>query len=285
MQRDAFSMVELVFVIVVLGIVASLGSDMIANAYKGYILQRAQHRASIKTELAALQIANRFSAVVSSDTFVRKDAKDSSLGGSGTVEFVTGTNGMKLDPKAYTVIQWIGADMESFNAIGSSSDRLPGWSGFIDIDESNATTLVSKGSKLSRARTIITNLNGGTFPSSYEPAIFFPYDSTPHTIKDLGDNDTNITLSTPAAKIVEHYKLAWSSYALVIENGNLYLYYGFKPQIGIAIPADAKRSLLLRHITEFKFQGRGGVIRFKICKSEAISPDSNITACKEKAVF
>jgi len=57
--RRGFSMLELIFVIVILGIVSSIGAEIIANVYESYIVQRAQHRASIKTELAAIQIANR----------------------------------------------------------------------------------------------------------------------------------------------------------------------------------------------------------------------------------
>jgi prepilin-type N-terminal cleavage/methylation domain-containing protein len=281
-KRNAFSMVELIFVIVVLGIVASLGSEMIAKVYKSYILQRAQYRAELKTELAALQIANRLASAIPG-TVVRKDTTSSAPGGSGTVEGLFGFN-MSLDSERYSVLQWVGADQDSFNSIGAT-DRLPGWSGFVDLDESNETELVSKGSKLSRARTIITNLNGGTFPSSFSPAVYFPDDPNAYHISNLGNDDTNITLSSSATRIVEHYKLAWSSYALSVENGDLYLYYSFDPVAGTAIPGDAKKSLLLRNVTSFKFDGRGQTIRFKICKSEKIESDVNITACKEKAVF
>jgi prepilin-type N-terminal cleavage/methylation domain-containing protein len=152
-KRNAFSMVELIFVIVVLGIVASLGSEMIAKVYKSYILQRAQHRAELKTELAALQIANRLASAIPG-TVVRKDATGSALGGSGTVEGLG--DPMSLGSESYSVLQWVGADQDSFNAIGSATDRLPGWSGFVDLNSSDSTHLDSKGSKLSRAKTIIT---------------------------------------------------------------------------------------------------------------------------------
>jgi prepilin-type N-terminal cleavage/methylation domain-containing protein len=281
-KRNAFSMIELIFVIVILGIVASLGSEMIAKVYKSYILQRAQHRAELKTELAALQIANRLAAAIPG-TVVRKDSTISSYGGTGTVEGVS--DPMSLPGDSYTVLQWVGADMDSFNTIGDSTDRLPGWSGFIDLNSSDSTHLDSKGSKLSRARAIISNLNGGSFPTAYKPAVFFPDDPNAYFIKDLGDDDTNITLLSPATRIVEHYKLAWTSYALSVENGDLYLYYSFDPIPGWPIPNGTPKSLLLKNVTVFKFKGDGRTIRFKICTSENIGEDCNITACKEKAVF
>lgn len=275
-------MIELIFVIVVLGVVASLGSEMIAKVYKSYILQRAQHRAEIKTELAALQIANRLAAAIPG-TVVRKDATGSSPTGGGTVEEIT--EPMSLPSNSYTVLQWVGADMDSFNSIGSTADRLPGWSGFIDLNTSDSTHLDSKGSKLSRARTIITNLNGGTFPGGFNPAVFFPDDPNAHLVNNLGDNDTRLTLLSPAPRIVEHYKLAWTSYALSVENGDLYLYYSFDPIPGWAIPNGTPKSLLLKNVTVFKFRGDGQTIRFKICASEDIGEDCNISVCKEKAVF
>jgi len=57
--RSALTMIELIFVIVILGIVSSIGAEIIANTYESYIIQRAEYRASMKTELALNQIANR----------------------------------------------------------------------------------------------------------------------------------------------------------------------------------------------------------------------------------
>ncbi|MCW8821398.1 MAG: prepilin-type N-terminal cleavage/methylation domain-containing protein, partial [Sulfurovum sp.] len=62
--RTAFSMLELIFVIIILGIVSSIGAEIIAQVYESYIVQRATHRSSIKTELAATQIANRLTYAV-----------------------------------------------------------------------------------------------------------------------------------------------------------------------------------------------------------------------------
>jgi hypothetical protein len=124
---------------------------------------------------------------------------------------------------------------------------------------------------------------GGTLPS-FNPALYFPYDSTSYpATTPLSGNSITFTSTIPT-HIVEHYKLAWSSYAVTIEQGDLYLHYNFQPQRGVDIPAEPK-SLLMRNISTFKFKGAGRTIRFKICKEESIGEDYNITACKEKAVF
>ncbi|HEY9191179.1 MAG TPA: type II secretion system protein [Sulfurovum sp.] len=264
----AFSMLELVFVIVILGIVASIGSEMIVKVYESYIVQRAEHRATLKTELAATQIANRLSSAIPGTVYrIKNDDSyepiESALTGTGD---------------DYIGLQWVGSDTDSFSAAAT-----PGWSGFCDID-SNLTTktsLSTPGSDLDLTNTIIGTLSNGK--TIADAAIYFPGYNTVHHIA-TGTGQT-ITLDDNASKIVEHYKLAWSSYALVVENNDLYLYYNFIPTPAIAIPDTASRSLIMKDVSTFKFMGAGRTIRFKMCKQEPISEDVNITACKEKAVF
>ncbi len=268
--KRAFSLVELIFVIVILGIIASMGSEMIAKVYSQYIVQRGQHRASLKTELAALQIANRLAAAIPGTVFRR-------IGETGATEGVN--NAMLLDStgNSYSVLQWVGADMDSFSATAT-----PGWSGFCDVEASSGTAIETPGSDLTSSTTIITNLAGGTLPTN-SPSLYFPYDLNDYNAT-ITDTDTITLGGTGASRIIEHYKLAWSSYALVIDgNDDLYLHYNFSPTPGIAI--GGTKSLIMKDISTFKFKGAGRTIRFKICKEEQIGEDFNITACKEKAVF
>ncbi len=255
-------MLELIFVIVILGIVASIGSEMIAKIYESYIVQRAQHRATIKTELAATQIANRLASAIPGTVYrIKNDNSREAINSDLT----------DLSGNSYVGLQWVGSDTDSF-----STDSVPGWSGFCDINASTQTSISTPGSSLGTTSTIMTNL-GGT-PS---PVLYFPYDPIPYPATISG---TTISLTgTGASHIVEHYKLAWSSYALVVEGGDLYLYYDFPATPTVAL--GNTKSLLMKNISTFKFKGTGRTIRFKICREEPISEDVNITACKEKAVF
>jgi len=266
----AFSMLELVFVIVILGIVASIGSEMIVKVYESYIVQRAEHRATLKTELAATQIANRLSSAIPGTVYrIRNDDNYESIEAD-----LVGTDGDN-----YKGLQWVGSDTDSFSA-----EATPGWSGFCDINVSTKTSLSTPGSNLNLADEIIDNLSDDTKDIG-DAVIYFPEDNTPHHIAS-GTGET-ITLDNNASRIVEHYKLAWSSYALMVDptDGHLYLYYNFTPDPAVALNDNTPRSLLMENVSTFKFKGAGRTIRFKICKQEPISEDVNITACKEKAVF
>lgn len=265
-NRLAFSLLELIFVIIILGVIASVGSEIIAKVYEGYIIQRAEHRASVKTQLTLNQIANRLRYAIPG-TIVRR------VGKTGTAELATST--MASNPNDYTVLQWVAADNDSFQAISSDTNRQPGWSGFCDVAASSDTVLSTPGSNFTLANAIQSNLGGsGTF------SVYFPGDPTAHFGTGAG---STITLTTAAARIVERYKLSWTSYALVVESGDLYLYYNFSPTIGATI--GATKSLLLKSVSNFKFETRGQTTRIKLCGEESIGSGNTLSSCKEKAVF
>ena len=264
-------MLELIFVIVILGIVSSIGAELIANVYESYIVQRAQHRASLKTELAATQIANRLASAIPG-TVVRKS----------TLNDATATDINEPGVTTDTILQWVGADADSFKTITSGTNRLPGWSGFCDVNESasplGSTTISTPGSNLGLASTIIGNLNGNISNA----AIYYEANKTLQKRDIANVSGTTITLDNTLVNISEHYKLAWTSYA-VVADGDLTLYYNFPPTVGTNITGSSE--LLLRNVSTFEFRGDGRTIRFKICVDEEIGEDFNITICKEKAVF
>ncbi len=289
LKRSAFTFLELTFVIVILGIVASLGSEMIVKVYENYILEKAQHSASIKTELAITQIANRLRYAIPG-TIIRRQTKTSSNAQAEELSTF-----MHYPSDSYKVLQWVAYDGDSFEAISSAADRLPGWSGFNDLDVSTNNTIKSPGSKFSLANSIIGNLSANTGAKTIADAtVYFPGDSADYGIASAAGDILTLDANMPTgSSMSEHYKLSWTSYALVCENGSadypcgdLYLYYNFSPTFKATI--GVTRSLLLTNVYNFKFQGAGRTTRIKICKPERISEDindSNISSCKEKAVF
>ena len=270
--RSAFTMVELVFVIVVLGIVSSIGAEIIAQVYSSYIVQRAQYRASTKTELALNQIANRLRYAIPGTVSARA-SKNSPM--KRITELAS------TDDK---VPQWVSYDGDSFEAIKNGSNRKPGWSGFCDLNASTDTKISTPGSNLALAKEIIKNL-GGKLEDS---AIYFPYeDGVGLDIADGSGESITLDSAIPSGvRIYERYKLAWSAYALEIDdNSDLILHYNLAPMQNADI--DGKSVLLLKNVTNFRFKGTEGSMRIKICKEEKIGIGTNETihACKEKVIF
>ena len=273
-------MVELVMVIVVLGIVSSIGASIIAQVYESHIIQRAQYRANIKTELALNQIANRLRYAIPATIGVRQ------AGISDTFEDILTTAEENV-----RVLQWVGYDGDSFEAISSGAStgaaRRPGWSGFCDVNatlNAGGNKLITPGSSLELASTTIGNLEGDIAGASL---YFADTNGTSYGISSV--SGYTITLDDPFSSgtlIEERYKLAWSSYALEVDaDGNLNLHYNFTPDRGV--PINGSSQLLLHDVTNFRFKYSGGAFRLKICKKEQIGMDTNATihACKEKVVF
>ncbi len=300
-HKPGFTMLELIFVIVILGIVASIGSQIIVQVYESYLTQRAVHRSSIKTELAAVQISNRLTYSITGTIIGRKAAND-----------FRAIENIPIGTTDYEILEWISADEDSFGAIG------PAWSGYCDVNASSKDSLSTPGSTLSSLNTIISNLSTSGISDT---AILFPSSYTARTVGfwngAAGNTDgihpvsgnsgtDNLTLDSLGVgverTIKEHYKLAWSAYAIVptvkldaAELANrgfestddiydLELYYDYQPWEGEHYTAGSN-TVLIRNISVFKFTGSANTIRFKICQRESIGGNYTINTCKEKAVI
>jgi len=310
--KKAFSLIEVIFVLVILGIVASISSQIIVQVYESYIIQNALYKTTTKTELVANQIINRLTYVIDGTTI----AKDSSKTG-----IIEGTDWIKLKDipatdNNFTVVEWIGYDNDSFTA-----GETPYWSGVSNYKTASKNSFITPASQLSKVATIMTNLSHGKVDLNSNPAgLIFMQESKeyktgqPYTpmcmglidenntscifpVK-IGNNDSNLTFtrdkdtnhSSPLPKIIsERYKLAWSAYALVPEKNseddyNLSLYYNYQPWNNERY-TDGNKSLLLTNVSVFKFTENGGVIQLKLCAFEKISQNSKISSCKEKAII
>ncbi|MFK5976748.1 MAG: prepilin-type N-terminal cleavage/methylation domain-containing protein [Sulfurovum sp.] len=293
-KRAGFSMLELVFVIVILGIISSLASEIIARVYQSYIVQRASNRSSIKTEIAAMQIANRLSHSIPNTVI-------------GRVSDINGTYRSieNLDNANYSVLEWVGSDIDGFQ--GNSATGISGWSGFIDINSPSTTKdrFLTLGSNIQNANAYIqalsTNLNTTGLDGT---ALFFPGTYNVNTIGYNGNisgisivsgraSPTIFTLYPidPAPRVIkEHYKLAWSAYAIVptIQPNGLWtlnLHYDLQPWNGVDYNNGGQQSILLRNVSVFQFSGNENSIRFKLCQQEWINNSDRVTTCKEKAVI
>lgn len=283
--RAGLSMLELVFVIVILGIVASIGSSIIVKVYESYIVQRAIYQASNKAELAAMQIANRLTYRISSSVIGRQDPDDN-------------TTLLPLDQVpdgTYTTLEWIAYDNDSFSA-----QSTPGWSGYSDINATTTTrtNITTPGSDLDGiTATIIGNLGGSTADlalvfggheynntMNYDARCMGFTDSTCIFTPTISDA-TNLTLADDNSTILmrDQYKLAWTAYALVPSGNTLTLRYNYQPWNGTQ-SADGSSIVLVDNFVSFRFKGNGDTVRFKLCIQEPIG-DQNVTICKEKAVI
>lgn len=311
-KHSAFTMIELVMVIVVFGIVASIGAEIIASLYNNYLRTRAINRLQSQTEITLEQIAKRLQYRV-------KDSVRAIKTGSTPVPLPSAD-------ATYGTIEWIGISNESLLGEHDGVSVVPGWSGFIDMD-SNTTklstrTLETPGSRLDFARNTILALTDGNVDMNDEngklPALIFKnskplydvnnyYTEGGNTYTTHVSRSTNTTLHIPtddnltdfdndgvgSGDLFEQYYLSHTAYALVpvgtANDFNLTLRYNYQPWEGekyddAAVIAAAQ--VLAENVSTFRIRQDGDVVRIKLCiHDNNQSGDFDFSACKEKVIY
>jgi prepilin-type N-terminal cleavage/methylation domain-containing protein len=307
MRRDAFTMVELILVIVIFGIIGSIGAEIIATMYKNYIYARTVNYLQSQSDVTLQQIAKRLQyRIKDTDTAV---ALRTDIGAILSL----GDSGVNDD---YDVIQWIGYSNEALLNAGGN----PGWSGFIDLDNrlitNNATkTLSTPGSNLTFANDIISALTNKDVTMGNGVVLIFrgiPQSIVTNPVDGYNwrgngregnytvlvsqkDIDVFAIKDDSPNKISEHYYLAHTAYAIVPNtaggsdtNFNLELKYNFQPWLDEKY-TDEKTStaLLATNVNLFRVRQTGSTIRLKLCLHDDNKSGTGdyIVTCKEEVVL
>ncbi len=301
MKKRAFTLIEIVMVIVVLGVVAMIGTDVIAHMYEGYIKTKVVNKLQIRTTQVLDLISKRLSYRI-------KDSAVASIGGTSYKKL--SNNDIN---ETYDVLEWIGYDNEGM--IGewdSLKKHFSGWNGFVDVDNpsTNKSQIVSSGSRFDFANDSIKTLSNGSKTLSTSAIIFkcsnnmepksYGFDggtgSNVYRINKVPSHERLTFVNTAGKDICEQYYVVWSAYALVpegvttfVQNGktvsdfNLTLKYDYQPWEGETYKSKSTKSeVLAEHVSTFRFIQTGHTVRFKLCMRD---PQTKYGFCKEKAVY
>ena len=310
-MKRAFTLLELVVVIVVLGIIAMMSFNAIMNIYSNYFQTKTVNELETQTEIALEQISKRLEHRIKPSVIARKtDGAFLALNDSG----------VNLDAK-YEILEFIPYAYEIFNDVPSGSNKAGRYSGYVDLAKSSpATGLISPGSNFSTevVETIkdltcredtnatcvdFTKKDGGVvaiFSDVYynvQDSFGYKGDITKLDIAKVGvkstDGDTLEISGFANKQISEQYHLAYTANAIVPEqsadpkdaaNGvfDLNLYYDYRPWMGEKYKQNGEKATLAKNVTRFVFTEKNGVIVLKLCMR---AKNSEITICKSKAVY
>ena len=320
-MKKAFTLLELVVVIVVLGIIAMMSFNAIMNIYSNYFQTRTVNELETQTEIALEQISKRLEHRIKPSVIARKtDGAFLALNDSG----------VNLDAK-YEILEFIPYAYEIFNDVISfdandnvieQGGKAGRYSGYADLAKSSpATGLISPGSNFTTGvvETIkdltcrdetrdaacvdFTKKDGGVvaiFSDVYynvQDSFGYKGDITKLDIAKVGvkstDGNTLEISGFGGKQISEQYHLAYTANAIVPEqsadpkdtaNGvfDLNLYYDYRPWMGEKYKQNGEKSTLAKNVTRFVFTEKNGVIVLKLCMR---AKNSEITICKSKAVY
>lgn len=293
-KRKGFTLLELVMVIVVFGIVASIGADIISSMYKNYLRTRTINRLQTQTEITLEQIAKRLQYRIKESVVVRKPGVSVLSLANDNVD------------NNFTIMEWIAYSNESF--LGAT----PNWTGLVDIENPNtnkgAAILVSPGSDFTMTGLLMDALTNQKvdLTAGKEAALVFKKSSntadfgwgvnanTDGTnalkVRQGANQDSLIITSALPDQIYEHYYLAHTAYALVPEGSandfNLTLRYNYQPWLN-EFYSNGSTALMAQNVRLFRFRQDANLVRIKLCLHDANQTGVGdfIVTCKEKVVF
>lgn len=292
-KRTAFTMLELIFVIVIMGILGKFGVEFLARAYDNFIFTKINNDLQARSGAAVEFIVKRLEHRI----------KKSANSWNTTTNTRNYLMGGVSDPSA-DVLEWIAADEDNFRG-----QTAPFWSGVIDLSTSTNAGLVSPGSNFATVSNTISVLSDGG--STLNNAAIYFIDSTltatnpwgfngniadqSQTLHPVALSGTNNVLAPGVSnfsgvKASEYYKLTWTANAVAVENPHgvnnemfdLYFYYDYQPWQGESY-TNGKRQLLAEDISAFRFRSAGAMIKIQVCAKTDLTEEYAL--CKEKTVF
>ena len=306
-MKRAFTLLELIIVIVILGIIAMMSFNAIMNIYSNYFQTRTVNELETQTEIALEQISKRLEHRIKPSVIARKPSGGFLPLNDSRVNLNSGYEILEFIPYAYEIFN----DVPSGNKAGR-------YSGYVDLANSSpATGLISPGSNFStevvetiKDLTCKDNASGcvdfkdkdGGVVAIFSDVYYdvqnsFGYkDNLNLDIAKVGvksiDGDTLEISGFANKQISEQYHLAYTANAIVPEqstdpkdtaNGvfDLNLYYNYRPWMGQGYK-NGEKATLAKNVTRFVFIEKNGVIVLKLCMR---AKNSEITICKSKAVY
>ena len=292
-KKSAFSMLELVFVIVVIGILSKFGVELMAGAYQNFLFTKINNKLQNQSATAVEFIAKRLSYRIN-DSVIAKKADDTFV---GIQSIVPGDQ--------YLVLEWVSRDID-----GWRGNTQPFWSGIADLDVSSNAFINTPMTNDTNVTDLIKILSYGDSDIS-DAAIYFigsnsdittgyGWDGTAITaanrlsasmhpitgsaVNQLDGNFSDVTL-------YEYYQLAWSANAVYLEadgKGNntydLVFYYDYQPWNGEKYNDNGvKSSVIMQNVSTFQFRAVGSMVKIQVCVESNLAEEHSL--CKEKTIF
>lgn len=294
MRKSAFTIIELLFVIIIIGILSKFGFELLRQAYENFIFSNINQQLQANSEMAVESIASRLQYRIKDSVIARNPG----VAFAGLANSTLGANG--------TVLEWVGYDIDSLRA-----GATPSYSGIVDLNHASttATQLLSPETNTTAINATIAALSNGGSGVANSAIYFLGSNSDPmldygwsgaaitdqsramHPVMAGGainlliprNGATNAGSSMAGFDGYEYYQLAWSAYAVALEGDSLFLYYNYQPWEGEGY-ANGTKVLLMQNVDTFRFTEVGSIIKVQVCV-RSTQTNNNYSICKEKTVF
>ena len=309
----AFTMIELIFVIVIMGIIGKFGVSFLSQSYNTFINSSINSSLQANSAQAVEFIGARLQHRIKASTIAREPG----LAGAFTPlrNYVAATA---------NVLEWVGSDIDGFRG-----NANPMWNGIIDLASSvaalPASVLISPNTDTTQVDTLIRALSGPINTSTINDAAIYFVDPDAllfqwgwdanatkfdaqnnvsiHPINNDGLNPTNFlpvdsvnnpnTFNGIGLFGFEFYQLSWTAYAVGITNwnaatdsGTLTLWYDYQPWRGERYTDPGTKSVtIMENVSSFRFIARESLVKIQVCVKSILFVNEEHALCKEKTIF
>jgi prepilin-type N-terminal cleavage/methylation domain-containing protein len=143
-MKKSFTLIEILVVIVVLGILATITSQIIIKVYENYYYTKEYNKLSFETDLVLNEIASKLTlrvknSLIACECNASKDATEYACKDANISSF----NALSAIPASevdkFKVLEWLGRDIYAKRGMWDDNFKrvVPGYSGFVDLKDTN----------------------------------------------------------------------------------------------------------------------------------------------------
>lgn len=297
-KRYAFTMIELIFVIVVMGIIGKFGTEFLAQAYRGFIATQVQNKFQNQSATAIEFIAKRLQYRIKSSIIVREYSTFNDF------ELLEG-----FQSTGYDVMEWVSYDAEGLRSAAWSGIYSKEHSGSeLQSPETNTTMVDNLISELSYGNTALTNA-AIYFIGSDSSKDSWGWDNSGNAFTDFNNSmkpikvgssqnrfDADVTGGDDFSLLdlnnhqYNSYQLSWTANAIVFDKANqkLWFYTDYQPWEGENYTDANNKKLIMEEISDFKKKQSKGILTIKVCSINEKLKDldeAEFLTCKEKTIL
>ena len=146
-MKKSFTLIELLVVIVVLGILATITSQIIIKIYENYYYTKEYNKLSFETDLVLNEIASKLSLRVKNSLIACEcNASKNATAYACSDANISNFNALSAIPASevekYKVLEWLGKDVYAKRGMWDEnfSRVVPGYSGFVDLNNTQQSS-------------------------------------------------------------------------------------------------------------------------------------------------
>ena len=133
-MKKAFTLIELIVVMIITGILATIAVEILLKVSQNYVISKAQNRIVFEEDLIINKIAAKLENRLPNSVIATEcNATNNDCARGNVKDFISIQELTPQNASKYPVIEWIIKDIYSKRGEWNGSQVIPGWGNFVDL--------------------------------------------------------------------------------------------------------------------------------------------------------